>query len=65
MKKENVEYLYNFVGGGWNSEFATSKAKAYKQAVERWGKDSKLEVDKNSFRVSTKDDYFNLMSNFY
>jgi len=61
------EYLYNFTDGGWNSEYAISKAQAYKQAVERWGKDSNLaaRIDKNSFRVSTPGDYNNLMSLFY
>lgn len=33
------EYMYNFKGGGWNTEFADSESEAYAKAVERW-KDS-------------------------
>ena len=66
MKRK--EYLYNFVGGGWNSEWATTKRGAIKQAKARWESEpitSQLVVDENSFRVSTPTDYNNLLSLFY
>jgi hypothetical protein len=59
------EYLYNFVGGGWNSVFATTKRGAIKAARARWKGDDGLVVDENSFRVSTPSDYQALMSLFY
>lgn len=70
MNKPLKEYLYNFVGGGWNSEFAQTKSQAIKQAKARWegatqSGNPHLEVDPNSFRISTKEDYRNLMSLFY
>lgn len=54
MKRK--EYLYNFVGGGWNYEFATTKRGAIKAAKTRWESEtitSQLVVDEKSFRVST------------
>jgi hypothetical protein len=70
MNKPLKEYLYNFVGGGWNSEFAHTKAQAIKQAKNRWAGSTQaghpqLEVDTTSFRISTPKDYQNLMSLFY
>ena len=65
MALENKEYLYNFVGGGWNSEFAKTKRGAIAQAKKRWAGINNLQVDTSSFRVSTPRDYQNLMSLFY
>jgi hypothetical protein len=65
MALKNKEYLYNFVGGGWNSEFAKTKKGAIKAAKVRWGTDNRLVVDEKSFRVSTPSDYQNLLSLFY
>jgi hypothetical protein len=65
MALKNKEYLYNFVGGGWNSEFAKTKKGAIKTAKARWGTDNRLVVDEKSFRVSTPSDYQNLLSLFY
>ena len=62
---KNKEYLYNFIGGGWNSEFATTKRKAIAQAKKRWNDSKGLDVDVNSFRISTPSDYQNLLSLFY
>ena len=58
------EYLYNFVGGGWNSEYAHTRELAIKQANERWS-DGKHQPDPATFRVSTPADYQNLLSLFY
>ena len=64
---DRQEFLYNFTNGGWNSEYASNKTQAYKQAIKRWGVGSDLanRVDKNSFRGSTPKDYSNEMSKFY
>jgi hypothetical protein len=57
------EYLYNFVSGGWNSEYAFTRELAIAQANERWG--GSMEADPNTFRVSTPTDYANLLSLFH
>jgi len=64
------EYLFNFAGGGWNSEYAFYEEQAIKQAIEKYGKPvdegrGVLSVDVKSFRVSTPADYKNLLSMFY
>lgn len=63
--KTNKQYLYNFVGGGWNSEWATTKGGAIKAAKARWKGDGGLVVDENSFRISTDSECNSLMSLFY
>lgn len=59
------EYLYNFKSGGWNSEYAFTSNLAYAQAMERWGDDPKLQIDPQSFRVSTPADMQAALSLFY
>lgn len=61
------EYLFNFAGGGWNSEYAFYEEQAIKQAIKKYGDEVKgvLDVDVKSFRVSTPADYQSLMSMFY
>ena len=64
------EYLFNFVGGGWNSEYAFYQEQAIKQAIKKYdtpveGGRGVLSVDVKSFRVSTPADYKNLLSMFY
>jgi hypothetical protein len=58
------EYLYNFEGGGWNSEYAYTKELAIRQANERW-QTTGMQADPTTFRVSTPSDYQNLLSLFY
>lgn len=65
MALKNKEYLYNFVGGGWNSEFAKTKRGAISQAKKRWKDSPNLVIDEESFRVSTPEDYNNCLSLFY
>ena len=65
MALQKKEYLYNFIGGGWNSEFAKTKRGAIAQAKKRWADSKGLDIDLTSFRVSTPSDYQNLMSLFY
>ena len=62
--KTNKQYLYNFVGGGWNSEWATSKRGAIKAAKARW-QPHRLVIDEQSFRLSTPSEYIMLMSLFH
>jgi len=62
------EFLFNFIGGGWNSEVAFTKEDAIEQALFKYGHpntQTSLRVDVSSFRVSTPTDYKNQMSTFY
>ncbi len=64
-----IEFLFNFIGGGWNSEWAFTPEEAIAQAIFRFG-DPRLEstpcrVDIASFRESTPADHNNLLSSFY
>ena len=62
------EFLFNFIGGGWNSEVAFTKEDAIEQALFQYGHpntQTSLRVDVDSFRVSTPTDYKNHMSTFY
>jgi len=60
---ETKEYLFKFVGGGWNSVYASSESQAIKSALSTW---ANLDaVDVNSFRISTKADKDQLLSNFW
>jgi hypothetical protein len=65
MALEKKEYLFNFVGGGWNSEFAKTRRGAIAQARKRYKGDSICVVDEKSFRLSTPADYRACMSLFY
>ena len=62
---EKREYIYNFVGGGWNSEYALTVEDAIAQAQARWGDDKRLQVDTKSFRVSTPESMRAALSLFY
>jgi hypothetical protein len=66
MNKTNQkqEYIYNFIGGGWNSEFAYSTQEAIAQAKARWGDSKILIVDEKSFRVPSDCEMKLAMSNF-
>lgn len=62
------EFLFNFIGGGWNSEIAFTEEDAIEQALFKYGHpdtQTSLCVDVTSFRVSTPTDYKNQMSTFY
>jgi hypothetical protein len=62
------EFLFNFIGGGWNSEVAFTKEDAIDQALFKYGHpntQTSLRVDVDSFRVSTPTDYKNQLSTFY
>ena len=66
-KTPQEEYMYHFVGGGWNSEFANSEAEAITKAEARWNGDPKLVIDRSSFKLQSKnkDEYKALMNLFW
>ena len=67
-RKKQKEYLFNFIGGGWNSERAYYEEEAIEQALLKYGHPNTqehLKVDVNSFRVTTPSDYQAQLSNFY
>ena len=62
------EFLFNFKGGGWNSEVAFTREDAIEQALFNYGHpdtQAMLRVDTSTFRVSTPSDYNNQLSSFY
>ena len=62
------EFLFNFIGGGWNSEIAFTEEDAIEQALFNYGHpdtQEHLRVDVGSFRVSTPSDYKAQLSSFY
>ena len=63
-----LEFLFNFKGGGWNSEVAFTKEQAIEQAIANYGfpEEGKkiLNIDITTFRVSTPNDRRNLLSLF-
>ena len=62
------EFLFNFKGGGWNSEVAFTREDAIEQAIFEYGHPDTqeiLKVDTSTFRVSTPEDYKNQLSSFY
>jgi hypothetical protein len=61
---KRVEWLFNFEGGGWNSEYAVTKEEAYRLACERMPNLAK-EILADSFRVSTHEDKEFLLRSFY
>ena len=62
--KKLKKYTFHFVSGGWNTEWAYTKAQAKKQAKERF-KESTLEVDMNSFYIASEEQEQNLLSLFW
>lgn len=68
LHKRKKEYLFNFIGGGWNSEMAYYEEEAIEQAILKYGHPNtqeSLRVDINTFRVSTPSDYNTQLSSFY
>jgi hypothetical protein len=65
---KRYEFLFNFKGGGWNSEWAYTLEEAQELARKNYS-DPKYrgvcDPDYSTFRVSTPADYRNLMSMFY
>lgn len=63
--KNKIEFEYNFIGGGWNTEWAYTREQAISQAKERWGDSPNLRVDENSFYASTPEAMNSALSLFY
>jgi hypothetical protein len=64
----SLTFLFNFKGGGWNSEVAYTKEDAIEQAVFKYGHpdtQAMCQVDTSTFRVSTPSDFDALMRGFY
>lgn len=62
------EFLFNFEGGGWNSEYAHTKEEAMELAKAKYSTEDYKGTcvpDMTTFRVSTPADYNNLLSLFY
>ena len=68
IKDKKREYLFNFIGGGWNSEMAYYEEEAIEQAIFKYGHPNTqetLRVDTTTFRLSTPSDYNAQLSSFY
>lgn len=63
--KNKIEWMYNFEGGGWNTEWAYTKEQAIAQAKERWSDSPKLVVNEQSFHPSTPEGMKSALSLFY
>lgn len=61
---KKYEFLFNFESGGWNSEYAHTKEEAQQLTEEKYS-NSTSKPDMKTFRVSTPNDYQNLISMFY
>ena len=64
----SLKFLFNFKGGGWNSEVAYTKEDAIEQAIFKYGHPdthAMCQVDVSTFRVSTPSDFDALMRGFY
>ncbi len=65
---QRYEFLFNFTGGGWNSEYAFTIEEAKELAAAKYNTpDYKGNCipDMKTFRLSTPSDHQNLMSMFY
>ena len=51
--REKIEFIFNFVGGGYNTVWAESKIEAIEKAVAEYEKNGSI-IDKRSFRPATK-----------
>jgi len=58
------DWLFNFVGGGWNSVTAYTLEEAIETATTKYS-GMGMDVDPATFRVSTPTDHTNLLSIFH
>jgi type II secretory pathway pseudopilin PulG len=56
-----VEYIFNFIGGGWNTVHAKNMTEAIAKAKDAYS----IEVDEKSFRLSTPEDLKSNLAMFY
>ena len=57
-----VEWIFNWIGGGWNSVMAVNKAAAISAAIEKYG-EGKIQI--SSIRPATPKELKSLLSDFY
>jgi hypothetical protein len=62
--KKLKEWTFYFIGGGWNTEWAYTKAQAKKQAKKRFDSPN-LQVDMDSFHIASEEETKHLLSLFY
>ncbi len=62
---KDKEYMYNFIGGGWNTVWAKTIRGARKQAIQQWADTPDLTVDIDSVRLATTEDKRTAMRNFW
>lgn len=63
--RKRKEWIFNFVGGGWNTIMGVDKEEAINNAKEEWKNSKYLDVDNDSFRISTPEDYKTNLASFY
>ncbi len=59
-----MKYMFNFIGGGWNTMDAPTKREAIKLAKKKYN-GPKSQVNEKTFRKWTQKDYDNHMSLFW
>lgn len=59
---QRVEWVFTFVGGGWNTEWALTKEEAIEQAK---AEGYQGEINWESFHVSSEDEMQNLLRSFW
>ena len=64
LRRSNKEWLYNFKSGGWNSSEGADREIAIQNAKEQWALTT-LQIDEDSFRISTDEEKKHLLSLFY
>ena len=62
--QDNVEWIFNFQGGGWNTEMAKTKEQAIAQAHAKYDDSEHTVVMDDSFRPSTQTDKEMNLRNF-
>lgn len=59
---KNKQFVFSFVGGGWNSVWAKTKRGAIASAKKEYKYSLTLIPDYNSFRVTTTEQYNSLLA---
>lgn len=62
---EVKQWMYGFVGGGWNSEWAKTRKGAIKAAKLRWKDSPTLVPNEDTFHLATEEGLRSAMSLFY
>jgi hypothetical protein len=62
---KSQEYVFFFIGGGWNSEYGTSVEEVKEKVRQKYKDSPTLKVDWNSFHLPTEGEMKGLLSLFY